>query len=219
MTLARKRTMIGRGFSSGSFSSSYTITSRFLKEIKPGLVNGYYPGGDERMETPTQKGGFGGQSKYGSNFGSNSNSNFDDDNGGRFGRKSHYDGGGSKYGNDNYGKSYGGNRPSSSGSGSGNKFAQRRMEANNLGPNARPDSFTKPRAMRLNVPGGNAQPEEKVVEYEKLKVGDKVQHVKFGLGEVVQIIGEGQKELYDVLFEGQTKRTLDPKFAKLIKLS
>lgn len=219
MTLARKRTMIGRGFSSGGFSSSYTIPSRFLKEIKPGLVTGYYPGGEERMETPGQKGGFGGQSKYDSNFGSNNNRDFDDDNGGRYGRKSHYDGGGSKYGGGGGygggGNSYGGNKSG----GSGNKFAQRRMEANNLGPNARPDSFTKPRAMRLNAPGGNAQPEEKVVEYEKLNVGDKVQHVKFGLGEVVQIIGEGQKELYDVLFEGQTKRTLDPKFAKLIKLS
>ena len=55
--------------------------------------------------------------------------------------------------------------------------------------------------------------------FEKLSIGDSVQHVKFGTGKVVQIIGDKGKELYNVEFEGGAgKRLLDPKFAKLIKL-
>lgn len=50
MTLARKRSMVGRGFSNqGAFSSTFTIPSRFLKEITPGLVSGFYPSGEEEL--------------------------------------------------------------------------------------------------------------------------------------------------------------------------
>lgn len=54
--------------------------------------------------------------------------------------------------------------------------------------------------------------------FEHLVVGDMVQHSKFGTGTVVQVIGEKDKELYNVEF-GSEKRLLDPRFAKLIKLS
>jgi DNA helicase-2/ATP-dependent DNA helicase PcrA len=55
--------------------------------------------------------------------------------------------------------------------------------------------------------------------YPSLQVGDMVQHNKFGLGKVVQIIGEKNKELYNVEFKETGKRLLDPKFARLIKIS
>lgn len=41
LTLARKRMMIGRG-AYGSFSTNYTLASRFLTEITPGLLSGFY---------------------------------------------------------------------------------------------------------------------------------------------------------------------------------
>ncbi|MBI2811193.1 MAG: UvrD-helicase domain-containing protein, partial [Candidatus Melainabacteria bacterium] len=42
ITLSRKRMLMQRG-AGASFSSTYTIPSRFLKEITPGLIQGYYP--------------------------------------------------------------------------------------------------------------------------------------------------------------------------------
>jgi DNA helicase-2/ATP-dependent DNA helicase PcrA len=55
--------------------------------------------------------------------------------------------------------------------------------------------------------------------FEHLKVGDVVQHSKFGIGEITAVIGEKEKELYNVEFEGAGKRLLDPRYAKLIKIS
>jgi DNA helicase II / ATP-dependent DNA helicase PcrA len=55
--------------------------------------------------------------------------------------------------------------------------------------------------------------------FEHLKVGDVVQHSKFGIGEITAVIGEKEKELYNVEFKGAGKRLLDPRYAKLIKIS
>lgn len=56
--------------------------------------------------------------------------------------------------------------------------------------------------------------------YEKLDIGDRVQHVKFGVGEVVGVVGSGRSQFYNVQFEGSDKpRMLDPRLAKLIKLN
>ena len=60
--------------------------------------------------------------------------------------------------------------------------------------------------------------EPEIPTYEKLSVGDNVQHSKFGVGLVVQVIGEGNKELYNVEFENVGKRLLDPNIAKLNKI-
>jgi len=60
---------------------------------------------------------------------------------------------------------------------------------------------------------GDAEP------FEHFKVGDVVQHVKFGVGQVTSIIGEKDKELYNVEFKQSGKRLLDPRYAKLIKMS
>jgi hypothetical protein len=75
----------------------------------------------------------------------------------------------------------------------------------------------KPRAMRLPPPTDKPDVSE-APTFERLKVGDAVQHVKFGLGKVTEVIGNGEKEIYNVAFEDRN-RVLDPKFAKLIKLS
>lgn len=52
----------------------------------------------------------------------------------------------------------------------------------------------------------------------EFKIGDRVKHAKFGEGKILQVLGSGTKALYNVDF-GHTKKLLDPKFAKLIKVS
>ena len=52
----------------------------------------------------------------------------------------------------------------------------------------------------------------------EFKNGDRVKHAKFGEGVILQVLGGGEKLLYNVDFNG-LKKLLDPKFAKLIKVS
>ncbi len=52
----------------------------------------------------------------------------------------------------------------------------------------------------------------------EFKNGDRVKHAKFGEGKILQVLGSGEKLLYNVDFNG-LKKLLDPKFAKLIKIS
>jgi DNA helicase II / ATP-dependent DNA helicase PcrA len=52
----------------------------------------------------------------------------------------------------------------------------------------------------------------------EFKIGDRVKHAKFGEGKILQVLGSGAKALYNIDF-GHTKKLLDPKFAKLIKIS
>ena len=82
------------------------------------------------------------------------------------------------------------------------------------------------RAMRLSTASENANDSKQNYAenatnagYELLNVGDLVQHNKFGIGEIVQVIGDKGKELYNVNFKDAGKRLLDPRFAKLTKLS
>jgi len=264
MTLARKRTMIGRGFSNSGFSSTFTIPSRFLKEITPGLISGFYPSGDEEFK---RSGGgnpnFNGSGGFGA-FGGNKNSQgytdesqeWDD----RNDRKKPGNFGDSKYGGNDYATGtaggykkpsggYGGSGGSSSsysggarsssgyGSGSGSKSGGASggsswnkgqsaggynkstgyQSQNASRPMAKKAEPVKPRAMRLPPPSDKPDVSE-APTFERLKVGDAVQHVKFGLGKVTEVIGNGEKEIYNVAFEDRN-RVLDPKFAKLIKLS
>jgi hypothetical protein len=104
MTLARKRMLIGQR---DSFSTTYTLQSRFLKEITPGLLAGYYPRSVENSYNQ--------QPEFG-----------DDDsfvNGGSIGNKSTSFGGGvNRFGNSggtNYDRSGSSN---SSGSGGSNRY-------------------------------------------------------------------------------------------------
>ena len=75
-----------------------------------------------------------------------------------------------------------------------------------MDPNAAPPARTA-HSQEISAP----------VSFERLAVGDKVQHAKFGIGTVVQVIGEQDKELYNVEFDEAGRRLLDPRFAKLIK--
>jgi DNA helicase-2/ATP-dependent DNA helicase PcrA len=179
MTLSRKRLIIGRGPSgSGSFSASYTIPSRFLKEVTPGLLIGYYP--------------------LANNTADNAASGY-----GTFG-------------------------------GAHNTVAGGRstlLQTNDpfIGEDEQPTpasieqpGLRQPRAerqippIRMSGTAGGAFREE---TFEHLKVGDLVEHSKFGFGQVTQVIGENDKELYNVEFKTAGKRLLDPRFAKLIKIS
>jgi DNA helicase-2/ATP-dependent DNA helicase PcrA len=269
ITFSRKRMLMQRG-AGASFTSSYTIPSRFLKEITPGLLAGYYPTATpDPSEYPTQgyaNGGSGGYQQDSSYRGGRGGYQQESD---YRGGKPSYDGGGSKYGDDSYGNSGYGNsnrgagagRSGGSNSGYGNRggsnsgnsgYANRgggSGAANsgygstsgsnspahsnyNANAGSRP-SGERPRAMRPgdanNDPRyASSNPREQDANrppgpadtFEKLAVGDAVQHIKFGTGKIVQIIGDGGKELYNVEFEGGAgKRLLDPKFAKLIKLS
>lgn len=239
ITLARKRTM--RGFGSGGFSSSYTIPSRFLKEIKPDLISGYYPTGEEgyakHLERQAGTWDSGNNSRGGETH--REHDSFRDTDTSRD-RERNRDGGNwgfeSKYGNNNYGSgnksnsgsSYGGNRSgsgssyggnrSTSGSGSGSSYGASRSGASSGYGNSRPSApqpqTARPRAMR--------KPEEvqKEPEYEKLVAGDRVQHSKFGMGTVDEVLGEAGKELYKIRFIDEPGvKLLDPKYAKLIKIS
>lgn len=245
MTLARKRTMIGRGFSNSGFSSSFTIPSRFLKEIAPGLISGFYPSGDEEFKRGGAGGGGGFSAKQG--FGAFDNNNesqeWDERNDRHSGRKGDY--GDSKYGGNDYATGTAGGYKKPSGGGYGNqgyggnsnygggnqnygKPAWKKTDSaggynrttgyqpqNASRPMAPKSEPVKPRAFRKETPG---EIKGMPPQFEQLVVGDAVQHSKFGVGKVIQVIGEGEKEMYNVAFEDRN-RLLDPKFAKLIKLS
>lgn len=248
LTLARKRMILGRGPAGGSgFTSNYTVPSRFLREITPGLLAGYYPppAGERRQEIeqddPFVQGGGWGQAPSRGGGGYQNNNNY----GGGNSRPNNYGGGGNYGGGNsrptNYG-SGGNSRPTNYGS-SGNSRPTNYASSGNSRPNnyggggyGSNNSYgggaqrsgssqppAKPRAMRMDP---NAQPPAKTqhsqetsapVSFERLAVGDKVQHAKFGIGTVVQVIGDQDKELYNVEFDEAGRRLLDPRFAKLIK--
>ena len=53
----------------------------------------------------------------------------------------------------------------------------------------------------------------------EFEVGDTVKHAKFGEGKITQVLGSAEKVLYNIEFNEGQKKLLDPKFAKLIKVS
>lgn len=245
LTLARKRMMLGKGPQGSGFSTSFSRPSRFLKEITPGLLTGYYPAPEPEAapardefdeygnnssfgRSGNNRGGgtsgyTGGESKYGNNSGyGNSAYSGKSSSGGYGGNTRGYAGGGSKYADDYSGSSSSGaaSGRSSAGSGGGGgtshgpvkKRAMRPGDSTGSG-GARMERFIEKEALQSNAAHAPK------VEFEHLQLGDVIQHTKFGTGTVVQVIGNGDKELYNIEFEGEGKKLLDPKFAKLIKLS
>jgi len=169
ITYARRRMLFAQPTGIG-----YSIPSRFLKEISPDLMQGYYPS----PETPA---GYDFQQSGRGDWGS--------------GRTRAYE---------------------ASGYGSGSR-GPASTPANRAGSASPP---AKPRAMRIqSQPAQSRAPEPEPVTFERLSVGDIVQHDKFGIGKVFQVIGERDKELYNIDFESAGKRLLDPRFAKLVKLN
>lgn len=194
LTRARKRTMLGRGFSGGSgFQTNYTIPSRFLKEITPGLLSGYHPEEAEAEEESSYKQQSNSNSRPQSNSQYSSNNSWGNRSGG--------------YSNSNSNSNY-----SRSGSSGQRGFS-------------RAQAKSKPRVIRQGniqanqIGSSPSKPKEEAekISFEKLSVGDKVNHKTFGEGEVIQVLGSGNKEIYNVKFSDRN-RVLDPKFAKLIKL-
>ncbi len=233
ITLARRRMLIGRG---GGFSSG-TIPSRFLREITPGLLAGYYPAPE-----PEAKSGYDDNSDFADDF-EGSKSFGSRESGGRSG-SSNYGSGNQRNSSGNQRNSSGsyGNSSGSYGNSSGsygNSSARGNTPARGSAPggvNNSANSGAKPRAMRMdntaNSGAGkvarfqerqalhsNAGPGAERIEFDYLAVGDQVQHAKFGIGTVIKVIGEGDKELYNIDFQGGGNRLLDPRFAKLIKLT
>ncbi len=176
LTLARKRMLIGRGAGSSAFSASSTIPSRFLKEIAPGLLSGYYPSPESDRA-------------MGFDYGSQSKAN----------------------------DAYTGGWRREREIGSEEEEVQPKPRAIRLGDTADGDSKVARFRERQALQANDRHAEE--VKFERLLVGDHVQHSKFGIGTVTKVIGEGDKELYNIEFQGAGNRLLDPRFAKLIKLT
>jgi DNA helicase-2/ATP-dependent DNA helicase PcrA len=213
LTLARKRMLLGKG-SSGGFSTSYTKPSRFLKEITPGLLAGYYPSPEPEKSRFDETQRYDDEAQFNNQFNNQANNRFGASKSGGYnagtgssGKLSPgYDGrtsSGAGYG------SYGGNSAS-------HKNGQAKPRA--MRPGESTAGSTAARFIEKEAMQSNAQHAPKV-EFEHLQVGDLVQHVKFGTGQVTQVIGDKDKELYNIEFEGAGKRLLDPRFAKLIKLN
>jgi hypothetical protein len=173
-------------------------------------------------------GGYGGGNNGGARAGGSGAGRSGNDNSGRSGS---YGGrGGSDYaarsgnyggGSSNSGSSYGG-RPSGSNNnaGAGGRYganpppAQRRA----MRPGEQKEGVTTSRE-NIRVQIDARPPSAPDNSFEHFVVGDVVQHARFGTGKIVQVIGEQDKEIYNVEFDEAGKRLLDPKFAKLIKLS
>lgn len=169
MTFARKRMLLGRRpGASGSFSANYAIPSRFLKEIKPGLLTGYY----QKSADPAI-----------SSEDANSDSLV--------------------------------SWPRSSRTMAKDKDVDNSFRSS-FNRSGSTNSHTSSRPIQMS---GTAHGAESKEPFEHLKVGDIVQHTKFGIGQITQIIGEQDKELYNVDFKTAGKRLLDPRFAKLIRIS
>jgi len=164
LTYARKRASFGwaNGF------SNFTIPSRFLKEISPAHMTGFYPS----PETPANH------------------------------SKEDYD----PWDESNWQK-----KPTQAPS-------TQPIRKNSVPP-AKPKAFRQQNPPTTSAAWIESKPKEENIPFEKLSVGDKVQHAKFGIGEVTQIIGDKDKELYNVDFKGEGKRLMDPRFAKLVKLT
>lgn len=228
MSRARRRSTYGQ-------AANYTIPSRFLSEITPGLLTGFYDMSKDATETP-RGGGYRDEFMDTDNYDSfktNDTYGGAPRNAGRAGSSGGGYGGGYQERGGGYGGRGSGASKSSGGRGStGGGYGGGGYGGGGYGGSGKPGGYvgsggapaasyggtSKPRAMRREAPQIEPTKEPEIPTYEKLSVGDNVQHSKFGVGLVVQVIGEGNKELYNVEFENVGKRLLDPNIAKLNKI-
>jgi DNA helicase II / ATP-dependent DNA helicase PcrA len=197
--------------------------------------NGYYDGGGSEKYGNNNYGGAnrngGGANRGGGSTGYGGGAN-------RGGGSTGYGGGANRGGSTGYGggsTGYGGGartnagsgaRPAGGSTGGGGASRQvyrngQKVEGLTTGQRKEPprtfaNQHTPGQKPPLNA-GRPGTPEEP--QFERMVVGDVVQHAKFGVGKVEQVIGEGNKELYAISFDEPGKKILDPKFAKLIKLT
>lgn len=200
--------------------------------------NRYYDGGSDKYGDNSRYGGSGGGRTGGSNYGGSGGGRTGGSNyggsGGRTGGSNYGgSGGGGRTGGSNYGgartgsNSGAGSRPTNSGSGGASRQVYRngqKVDGLYTGSKSEPPRIYanqhtpgQPKPSMYDNTGRPGTPE--AVDFERMVVGDIVQHAKFGVGKVEQVIGEGNKELYAISFGEPGKKILDPKFAKLIKLS
>jgi len=212
LTLARKRRLLNKG----GFNTAYTIPSKFLREISPGLLAGYYP---QPQDAPQV------QPYEFADPAMNWNNDYNERNGmsgrnGDFGNGNAAAGGGAR--NSYYGRSgFGQGGSSKDGANTNGAPARpRAMRPGDTAGNGNVVSSTpgKTRNENIRVQIDARPPAPPDNSFEHFAVGDTVQHAKFGNGKVVQVIGEGDKEIYNIEFDEAGKRLLDPRFAKLTKL-
>ncbi len=234
LTLARKRMLIGRG-AGGGFSTAHTKPSRFLKEIAPGLLSGYYPApepepvrGYQDDDQDSDAGDWNG-SNWGSRARERSAGNGWSGNSGYAGESNRRNSGSSRHdGNSSSSNRNGSRNGANQGSGtSGNgPRPNRASNSSATSGNLHRNNAPKPRAMRMprseefiekEALQSNATHAPKI-EVPQFELGDIVQHATFGTGKVIQVIGEKDKALYNIHFETAGKKVMDPKFAKMIKL-
>ncbi|MGD9684201.1 MAG: ATP-dependent helicase, partial [Candidatus Obscuribacterales bacterium] len=244
VTRARKRTMLSRGGPNASgFQTSATIASRFLSEITPGLLTGYYPQEKQERESSRQFEDFGWSSGGPESYEDSDQGSYGGGSGSRGRSSGNYGRGSGNYGN-SYGNTYsqGSNSRTGSssrtGSGSGSSSSSRPGSGSSRPSSpsrssspSRPSSPARPGTPRPRLAmrpgdvsssqissGSKSESQEAEPAFERLSVGDTVQHAKFGTGKVEAVLGEGSKELYNIDFGESGKRLMDPRFAKLIKL-
>ncbi len=207
LTYARRRMLMGE--------LRYSQPSRFLKEIPPEHLSGFYSldresGGGrysdddvDSMRRPNNGSSYGGG---GSSYGGGSSSGYSRE---RFSDSESYgsrSSSGKSSGSRSSGGGYGGySQPS------GNP---------NVSPHLRNRT---PASARKSTPGelpivGSSRPQPSPTAA-AFKVGDRVAHAKFGEGTVSQVLGDGEKAIYSIEFDTiPGKKLLDPKFAKLEKV-
>ncbi len=231
ITLARKRSMVGRGFS-GGFSSTFTIPSRFLKEIQPGLISGYYPTGEDgyAKHLERQAGNWGKEPQSRSAGGyereriPEERSSFDNEQN-RKRDRGEYSGFESKYGNNNYSsgggqRSYGNNSGSTGQYGSG--YGARPAANSNSGygqskGNFKPGGNSAGQPGRSSYGGGNfsggspyggqgksqppAKPRAMRRPEEVLEVSKEVSYQKLSMGDRVTHVKFGEGTVVQVIGE------------------
>jgi DNA helicase-2/ATP-dependent DNA helicase PcrA len=203
LTLARKRMIIGRSPGSQSnFSTTYTIPSQFLREITPGLLAGFYPA-PAPASAPSPFPEYGSDESYESSSISASAGNGPPTGGYGAARKQDYPQPG--FANAGVGAGYG----------ASGRAKPRAMRMSSQPQNSEANRPTE--NLRERIDGRPPAPADN--SFEHFTIGDVVQHARFGTGKVIQVIGEQDKEIYNVEFEEAGKRLLDPRFAKLVKLS
>ncbi len=102
---------------------------------------------------------------------------------------------------------------------SGPGYSRTRYDDDQVPQNTQP---AKPRVLSRSKPADTPSDKESIkpaATFEHLVIGDSVMHATFGIGKVTQVIGSGDKELYNVEFQTAGKRLMDPRFAKLVKIS
>jgi DNA helicase II / ATP-dependent DNA helicase PcrA len=198
LTYARRRMIMGE--------LRYSQPSRFLKEIPPEHLSGFYSldrdSGNRYSDSAVD-------SMRRPNNGSSSSSGYTSE----------------RYSDSDYDSdSRASSKRSSSGGGYGRNSGGYSYNRDNGDSNVSPHLRNRTSAARKSSPAplptvGTTRPLQGTNTLAAFKVGDRVTHAKFGEGTVSQVLGEGDKAIYSIQFDNIAgKKLLDPKFAKLDKV-